>query len=407
MGRTVGHDTIMVKFMIEKWVGNFPVPNLAQNVYEPLTDAWHRYSREWPYTEPVHFFDYLRHENMIEDFEFVYHDQSDINTLYPISLSHFDFSINWFKLVDQENSVLRLLQKRKVKLWFLYSEADHPLIIITHLRQLAKQHHVDPDLILLTTANSAGDGIDGCSCFVDDELLFRQRNRNCWPVQYHESPRNLQFTALSRTHKPWRAATMARLWSQGYHKHGFFSYEKQFETDGVDALQANRFYGLENTVNDFLQACPFTADHMNTHDKNNHTISVDQHFHESYLNVVLETHLDIENSGGCFLTEKTFKPIKNAQMFIIVGAPGSIAKLREMGYRTFDHVIDNNYDMIQNPTLRWHTVMLEVERLVKRQDLYRLYQRCKDDIIHNQNLFLASKADRLNTLLEKVKHEPN
>ena len=73
-----------------------------------------------------------------------------------------------------------------------------------------------------------------------------------------------------------------------------------------------------------------------------------------------------------------------------------------MGYRTFDHVIDHSYDLETNNTRRWDMAMTEAERLIRDDRLHLLYQSCEEDLVHNQNLFLASKADRLNTLLTKL-----
>lgn len=391
----------MVKFCIERWEKGVALPNLAVNVYEPYTADWHNYSREWPYSEPVHFFDYLRQECI--PYECVYPEHIDKHTIYPISLSFFDFSIDWFSLLD--HIVLSKLQEGTLRLWFFYSEGDNPLKIQKHLYQLAEKYNVNPEQILFTSANTTADQLDNFNCFVDDELLFRQRNRTCYQTLFHRAPRKRQYTALSRAHKWWRATTMARLWSQNLNELGYFSYNDKIIIDDRyedNPIELHKFLNLETNLYKFLQACPFKADQLNSDEHNNHGLFVEEHFAESYLNLVLETHLDVDQSGGAFLTEKTFKPIKHCQLFIIIGAVGSIAKLRSMGYRTFDNVIDHSYDQETNNTRRWDMAMVEAERLIKDDRLHLLYQDCEEDLIHNQNLFLASKADRLNTLLEKL-----
>ena len=116
---------------------------------------------------------------------------------------------------------------------------------------------------------------------------------------------------------------------------------------------------------------------------------------------MLETHYDADQSGGAFLTEKTFKPIKYGQPFVIVGSPGSLAALRKLGYRTFDHAIDNSYDLLENNTQRWQQTLRTIQQ-IQQQDMNAWFQRCVDDIKHNQQLFLASKYARLNSLLERL-----
>jgi hypothetical protein len=111
--------------------------------------------------------------------------------------------------------------------------------------------------------------------------------------------------------------------------------------------------------------------------------------------------MDADQSNGVFLTEKTFKPIKHCQPFIIVGTAGSIQQLRDMGYRTFDHMIDHGYDLITNTTKRWNTVCKEIERL-SQIDLHQLYKNCRDDLIWNQELFITSQNKRVSTLLKTI-----
>lgn len=111
--------------------------------------------------------------------------------------------------------------------------------------------------------------------------------------------------------------------------------------------------------------------------------------------------MDADQSGGAFITEKTFKPIKNAQPFVIFGAAGSLARLRDLGYRTFDGVIDSRYDSVQDTTERYDCLMQMLHRLFA-SDLHQIYRACVPDLLHNQRHFLSGKHQRLNTLLEQI-----
>jgi hypothetical protein len=117
---------------------------------------------------------------------------------------------------------------------------------------------------------------------------------------------------------------------------------------------------------------------------------------------VLETLFDVDGSAAAFLTEKTFKCLKHGHLFVIAGGPGSIATLRSLGYRTFDHAIDHSYDCIHNNTERYLALRQEITRL-NQSDLHQLYHDCREDLIHNQQLFLAAKQDRLTKLLQELK----
>jgi hypothetical protein len=101
------------------------------------------------------------------------------------------------------------------------------------------------------------------------------------------------------------------------------------------------------------------------------------------------------------LTEKTFKPIRHAQPFIIFGTANSVATLRRLGYDTFDHVLDNAYDSINDNTMRFQYTLQALEKL-NQQDLHDFYVSCRKQIIHNQELFLSSKYNRLEALCKKL-----
>jgi hypothetical protein len=163
----------------------------------------------------------------------------------------------------------------------------------------------------------------------------------------------------------------------------------------VDALN------IRDDVHKFLQQAPYTCDTLSADDHNNHHITKINHYTHSYFHIVLETHFDADGSGGAFLTEKTFKPIKFGQPFVIVGAAGSLQALRDLGYRTFDSVIDPSYDTIQDNTLRWIAVKSVIAQI--KQNPARLFLACQEDLQHNQQLFLSSKYNRLNSLLERLK----
>lgn len=388
-------------FCIDNIIDGKPYPNAATWQAQPYTPQWRQFSTNWPYSEPVHFFEYLDANGI--DYKFVPWTQATKQTLYPISISYFDFGVDWFAIIPL--IIREKLRSKSMTIWFFYSEADNPQKIQQHLEQLAARHEVPMECVQFTSANSSADNITGFHYFADDECLYQLRNTDT-PIEFHARPRSKKFTALVRTHKWWRAATMARIWDQEFCQSGYFSYNNDLATGEhwrESPVRILNFVGLFDKVNNFLSQCPFIADELNSDQHNQYSSTVREHFEDSYLNVVLETHLDCDQSGGVFLTEKTFKPIKHCQPFIIFGAVGTIAQLRQMGYRTFDHVIDHSYDSIEDNTQRWDCACKEFERLMS-VDLHQMYIDCRQDLVHNQQLFLAPRLDRLNTLLERTQH---
>jgi hypothetical protein len=87
-------------------------------------------------------------------------------------------------------------------------------------------------------------------------------------------------------------------------------------------------------------------------------------------------------------------------LFFIAGPAGSLQALRDLGYKTFDSVLDNTYDRIVDNTQRWLRLCEAIQQSQHR--LADRFEAARADIEHNQQLFLANKADRLNTLFTKL-----
>jgi hypothetical protein len=111
--------------------------------------------------------------------------------------------------------------------------------------------------------------------------------------------------------------------------------------------------------------------------------------------------LDADQSGGAFITEKTWKPIKFGQPFVVIGTPGTLAALRAAGYDVFDDVLDNTYDTIENNTERYIAVR-KLLLSMQKQGVADLFKKCRAGIIHNQLNFESRKSTPLNTLIEKL-----
>lgn len=89
------------------------------------------------------------------------------------------------------------------------------------------------------------------------------------------------------------------------------------------------------------------------------------------------------------LTEKTFKAIALEMPFVLVAPAGSLAYLREYGFRTFDHVWDESYDIETNDVARIEAVtgllkQLDSLSVAERQAIHRA---CLPVIEHNYQHF--------------------
>ena len=62
------------------------------------------------------------------------------------------------------------------------------------------------------------------------------------------------------------------------------------------------------------------------------------------------------HSERLFVTEKTFKPIELSHPFVIYGNRGTLEYLRGLEFETFDHAIDESYDLADNIETRLQAI---------------------------------------------------
>ena len=129
-------------------------------------------------------------------------------------------------------------------------------------------------------------------------------------------------------------------------------------------------------------------------------------FTDCYVNIVCETDfVNVPFSyNRSFVTEKTFNAIANNQLFFIVGHAGSLQTLRDIGYRTFGDIINEDYDNILHNGDRLDAVTKEILRFLDRpiSEIRKDYERAYSIIEHNRNfLFSQSLNQRMQTIVDE------
>ena len=100
-----------------------------------------------------------------------------------------------------------------------------------------------------------------------------------------------------------------------------------------------------------------------------------------------------------FVTEKTFKPIAAQHPLIVYGTPGTLAYLHELGFETFDHVIDESYDHVTDPAARLDAIKKILDSLYQQyQEGQQLFADTvsQQKILHNYyNFYDPDKISQL------------
>ena len=74
-------------------------------------------------------------------------------------------------------------------------------------------------------------------------------------------------------------------------------------------------------------------------------------YENSQLTVVTESHFD--QTGGLFITEKTFRPLLVGHPFMVLGQKGTLEKLRSWGFITDFDGLDQSYDLVADDSERF------------------------------------------------------
>ena len=105
---------------------------------------------------------------------------------------------------------------------------------------------------------------------------------------------------------------------------------------------------------------------------------------ESYVHITSETVFD--DNPSIFFSEKTWRPIINLQPFIYLGNYGALEKLKNLGFKTFHPYIDESYDSVRDPKMRFLLIAREIKKLASKPlgEIHDWYYSITDILLHNQ-----------------------
>jgi len=106
-------------------------------------------------------------------------------------------------------------------------------------------------------------------------------------------------------------------------------------------------------------------------------------YNQTHYTAVIET--TIHNDFAMF-SEKEAKPMVAKRPFIMFGACGQLKAFRSLGFETFDHMIDESYDLIENKNERWNKALDSMLALTKVNHI-KVYNELAEVLSHNKNHF--------------------
>ena len=121
---------------------------------------------------------------------------------------------------------------------------------------------------------------------------------------------------------------------------------------------------------------------------------------DTYFSLVTETTFDYMHS---FKTEKIAKPLAIGHPWIAAANAGFYQDLKNLGFKTFNNLIDESFDSIDTPLDRCARIAKVVEDLCK-QDLDSFIKASRDVCLYNQNQMKELHRDLNRQFLPKFEN---
>jgi hypothetical protein len=178
-----------------------------------------------------------------------------------------------------------------------------------------------------------------------------------------------KFICLNFTPRWHRWIICLFLFYRGYLPHGYVSFPGSLGNKMKQAIDLEEYipnFQLKNTLldlrADFLKKCPLILDIKDPFTSvtplYDYPINL---MSNSLFHIVTES----EVSDNIYrVTEKIVKPIVGLQPFLVFGNKNSLKILKNMGFKTFDFIFNEEYDSVENPALRIELIFNEIDRLL-------------------------------------------
>jgi hypothetical protein len=222
--------------------------------------------------------------------------------------------------------------------------------------------------------------------------------------------RSRRFLSLNRTPRPFKIVLLLKLMNDGLWDSGFISFGG-FGQDGKSGKPRPTGEQLAAALPAFADLATDLAPHIEELDRYGSVLlGLDHHglkrlnqkhateaqdlpeYDESWFSAVTETEMLARPNR---ITEKVLKPLVNFHPMIVFGNPGSLLRVQDYGFVTFDDIIDESYDQESDPRRRFDMAYAELVRLCRLDDraLHELEERTTDRLIFNARWGLTRFPD--------------
>ena len=298
------------------------------------------------------------------NFEFVQSIEYSQQGLYIIEVSKIPelwcaktFSKSFNLLLNIPSRVIKAAKSKKIRILILsIVEGDNFTSNIfdgfLHLHSTVRLLGLPKQSVLIVSGNlNAGQQYaEWCKQHSKEEYIEFQEGIE-WDGKMSHPPStavkikdySLPFNSLNRAHRNHRTEHLYFLAENKLQ--GLISGGAWFDTHTIDTPIYQKVdydhYKSVLTVN-----YPKTVDVNDLVNQVPNLINNLEIYENSQLTVVTESHFD--QTGGLFITEKTFRPLLVGHPFMVLGQKGTLKKLRSWGFITDFDGLDQSYDDVDD-----------------------------------------------------------
>lgn len=194
-------------------------------------------------------------------------------------------------------------------------------------------------------------------CFgYQENMLAQMRSTEI----YTKAHKPYQFLFLNGRHRPWRRYLINHFKSTGLINSALWT---NLDTNAGDLQFLPEKYEVDRYQKNLnVSAQGFVKTQLFGNEWGDIYINPDAYI-DTYFSLVTETVVDYPHS---FRTEKLWKPMFMAHPWIVISSRGYYRDLRNLGFRTYDHLIDESFDLIDSNQDRLDRVRDIVEDLARQ-----------------------------------------
>lgn len=127
-------------------------------------------------------------------------------------------------------------------------------------------------------------------------------------------------------------------------------------------------------------------------------------YQNSWFSIVTETHISL--SLPHFITEKTGKCLFAKRIFVCFSLPFHLKRLKEFGFKTFDGIIDESYDLEIDSNKRFMMLCRLISWLSKQNPI-ELYKKAEPILEHNFKIMTETGINTTNIKEFILNHSTN